>query len=108
MATEPETGVGSRRHQMFPTLTESELARVRQFGALRRYGKGERLFAAGEPSVGMFVVLQGHVTISQRDGMGHVVPITTHGRGQFSGEIAQLSGRPAWSTAMPMTMSRWC
>ena len=25
--------------------------------------------------------------------MGHVVPITTHGRGQFSGEVAQLSGR---------------
>ena len=95
MATEPETGVGSRRHQMFPTLTESEIARVSQFGALRRYVKGERLFAAGEPSPGMFVVLQGHVTASQRDGMGHVVPITTHGRGQFSGEVAQLSGRHA-------------
>ena len=93
MATEPETGVGSRRHQMFPTLTESEIARVSQFGALRRYVKGERLFAVGEPSPGMFVVLTGHVTVSQRDGMGHVVPITTHGRGQFSGEVAQLSGR---------------
>ncbi len=93
MATEPETGVGSRRHQMFPTLTESEIARVSQFGALRRFVKGDRLFAVGEPSPGMFVVLTGHVTVSQRDGMGHVVPITTHGRGQFSGEVAQLSGR---------------
>ena len=95
MTTEPEAGVGSRRHQMFPTLTESEIARVSQFGALRRYVKGERLFAAGEPTPGMFVVLQGHVTASQRDGMGHVVPTTTDGRGQFSGEVAQLSGRHA-------------
>jgi thioredoxin reductase (NADPH) len=78
---------------MFPTLTEAEMARVSQFGTLRRYSQGDRLFAAGEPGPGMFVVLKGHVSISQRDGMGHVVPITTHARGQFSGEIAQLSGR---------------
>ena len=78
---------------MFPTLTEAEIVRVSQFGSVRRYSQGERLFAAGEPGPGMFVVLKGHVSISQRDGMGHVVPITTHGRGQFSGEIAQLSGR---------------
>ncbi len=47
----------------------------------------------------MFVVLQGGVTMSQRDGLGRVVPITTAGRGQFLGRGAQLSGRPRWSTA---------
>ena len=78
---------------MFPTLTEAEIVRVSQFGTLRHYLQGERMFAAGERGPGMFVVLKGHVTISQRDGMGRIVPITTHGRGQFSGEIAQLSGR---------------
>ena len=31
----------------------------------------------------MFVVLQGTVTISQRDGLGHVAPIRTQSRGQF-------------------------
>jgi thioredoxin reductase (NADPH) len=93
MPADAEPGVLARRHQMFPTLTEAEIARVSQFGVMRRYSQGDRLFAAGEPGPGMFVVLKGHVSISQRDGMGHVVPITTHARGQFSGEIAQLSGR---------------
>lgn len=78
---------------MFPVLTETEIERVSRFGAVRHYARGTRLFAAGEPSPGMFVVLKGRVSISQRDGLGHVVPVTTHARGQFSGEVAQLSGR---------------
>jgi thioredoxin reductase (NADPH) len=38
-------------------------------------------------------VLKGVVAISQRDGLGHVVPVVRLGAGEFSGEIAQLSGR---------------
>jgi thioredoxin reductase (NADPH) len=77
---------------MFPVLTESEIARIGRFGTVRRYERGDRLFAAGEPGPGMFVVLKGVVAMSQRDGLGHVVPIGSHGPGEFSGEVAQLSG----------------
>ena len=87
--------VASRRHQMFPALTDAEIARIARFGQSRRYKAGERLFAAGEPGPGMFVVLKGTVAISQRDGLGRVVPIVRQGRGQFLAEIAQLSGRQA-------------
>ncbi len=83
----------SRRHQMFPALTEPEIARIRRFGTVQHYARGSRLFTAGEPSPGMFVILKGVVTISQRDGMGHVVPIVHQGHGQFLAEVAQLSGR---------------
>ena len=93
MKTDSQRGALSRSHQMFPALTEAEIERVSRFGTVRHYMQGARLFAAGEPSLGMFVVLRGHVSISQRDGLGHVVPITTYARGQFSGEVAQLSGR---------------
>src|SRR5262249_19650139 len=44
---------------------------------------------------GMFVVLSGHVTITQRDGLGHVAPIIDQGPGQFLADVGQLSGRPA-------------
>ncbi len=82
----------TRRHQMFPELTDAEMARIARFGSVRRYARGERLFAAGEPGPGMFVVLKGAVTVSQRDGLGHVVPIVRQHRGQFLAEVAQLSG----------------
>jgi thioredoxin reductase (NADPH) len=87
--------VASRRDQMFPVLTEPEIARIGRFGSVRRYERGARLFAAGEPGPGMFVVLKGVVAISQRDGLGHVVPIARQGPGQFLAEVAQLSGRHA-------------
>jgi len=87
--------LASRRHQMYPVLADDEIARIRRFGTLRRYTRGERLFAAGERSPGMFVVLEGSVRLSQRDGLGHVVPIASRDRGQFLAEVATLSGRHA-------------
>jgi thioredoxin reductase (NADPH) len=77
---------------MFPVLTEPEIARVSRFGSVQRYERGARLLAAGEASPGMLVVLVGVMALSQRDGLGHLVPIVRLGRGQFSGEVAQLSG----------------
>src|SRR5437773_5672592 len=84
--------VPTRRHQMFPALTEAEVARIRRFGTVRRYPRGTQLFAAGAPGPGMFVVLKGTVSITQRDGLGRVVPIAQQGPGQFLAEVAQLSG----------------
>lgn len=87
--------IETRRHQMFPALSAAEIERIRRFGSVRHYARGECLFRAGEPGPGMFVVLEGLVAITQRDGLGRVVPIQNQGPGQFLAEIAQLSGRPA-------------
>ncbi|WP_219219824.1 FAD-dependent oxidoreductase [Variovorax boronicumulans] len=87
--------VETRRHQMFPVLSDADIRRMRRFGSLRSYAQGECMFRAGEPGLGMFVLLAGTVAITQRDGLGHVVPIGQQGPGQFMAEIAQLSGRPS-------------
>ncbi|MET0445018.1 MAG: cyclic nucleotide-binding domain-containing protein, partial [Pseudorhodoplanes sp.] len=84
-----------RHDQTFPELTDAEIERMRRFGEIRRYRDGERLFETGRPGPGMFVVLAGHVVITQRDGLGHVTPVAEQGPGQFVAEIAQLSGRMA-------------
>src|SRR3954466_11509749 len=85
----------SRPEQTFPTLTSAEIERMRQFGELCTYAHGELLFETGKPGPGMFVVLNGHVAITQRDGLGHVTPVIDQGPGQFLAELSQLSGRPA-------------
>jgi thioredoxin reductase (NADPH) len=89
---DPPPEVAGRSHQIFPVLTDPEMARIGRFGTMQRYQRGARLFATGEPAPGMFVVLKGIVALSQRDGRGRVVPVVSLGRGQFSGEVAQLSG----------------
>ena len=93
--TEAPTELLSRRHQMFPLLTECEMGRIRRFGEVQHYGRGDYLFHAGRPSPGMFVVITGSVAITQRDGLGHVVPIVHQGPRQFLAEVGTLSGRPS-------------
>jgi thioredoxin reductase (NADPH) len=84
-----------RHEQTFPSLTPQEIARMRRFGDIRHYNHGDMMFETGKPGRGMFVILSGHVAITQRDGLGHVTPIIDQGPGQFLAEIGQLSGRVA-------------
>ncbi|WP_414709633.1 FAD-dependent oxidoreductase [Rhodopseudomonas sp.] len=84
-----------RHEQTFPSLTPAEIARMRRFGDLRHYHDGDTLFETGKTGPGMFVILEGHVAITQRDGLGHVTPVVEQGPGQFLGELGQLSNRYA-------------
>lgn len=95
MAEEAPSELLSRRHQMFPLLSDAEMDRMRRFGTLQTHAPGARLITAGEPGPGLFVVLAGVVAVSQRDGMGHVTPIVQHSRGHFMGEVGALSGKPS-------------
>src|SRR2546423_3455680 len=92
MVDDARIEVPTRRHQMFPALTDAEVARIKRFGTVQRYPRGTLLFAAGAPGPGMFVVLKGLVSITQRDGLGRIVPIVQQGPGQFLAEVGQLSG----------------
>src|ERR1700743_2041367 len=89
------TALFPRYEQTFPELTSQEIARMRRFGEIARYKDGEKLYETGKPGYGMFVVLSGHVAITQRDGLGHVTPVIDQGPGQFLAEVGQLSGRVA-------------
>src|SRR3982750_4259303 len=104
MGLDPATGIQTdvkpsamfpRHEQTFPALTAAEIGRMRRFGEMRSYRHGEKLFETGKPGPGMFVILSGHVAITQRDGLGKVTPVIDQGPGQFLAEIAQLSGRIA-------------
>jgi thioredoxin reductase (NADPH) len=87
--------IDTRRAQMFPVLTDAEIARVRRFGETRSFAAGEWLVKVGEAGRGLTVVLLGHVAISRHDSTGELAPIVTHGPGAFMGELAQLAGRPS-------------
>jgi thioredoxin reductase (NADPH) len=95
----PATGTGpsineTRRDQVFPVLDAAEVQRLHRFGEVRRYEAGEALWRIGEVGHGLTVVLTGQLAISQPEA-GQRRLIATHLPGEFLGEIAQLSGRPA-------------
>ena len=93
--TDASSALYKRAHQMYPQLDADEIARLRRFGTVRHFARGERLFSAGEAGPGMIVVESGRVTISLRDGLGHVRRTVRLGAGHFLAEIASLSGAPA-------------
>ena len=93
----------ARREQLLPKLTPAEIARLRRMGSVCRYSAGQRLFSAGEPSPGMFVILSGSVVVTRRDGLGHVTLIIEAEARQFLAELEDLSGRPALVDARALT-----
>jgi thioredoxin reductase (NADPH) len=105
--------IDTRRHQMFPVLDTLQMATAKRFasGPARSFGPGEVVFDVGERHVPTWLVLEGSIQIVRRDGLGHEVPVTLEGAGQFSGEVSQLSGRgsiaagragPEGCTALPI------
>ncbi|SEL27113.1 thioredoxin reductase (NADPH) [Nitrosovibrio tenuis] len=43
----------------------------------------------------MFVLLQGRILTTRKNGLGIEIPVVESGPGNFTGEVGQLSGRPA-------------
>src|SRR5665213_3183146 len=87
--------IDNRHDQAFPALAPAEVERLRRFGEVRTYETGACIAKTGEVTPGFFVVLAGEIAIKQRDSLGHEQLIVTHGAGNFMGELAQLTGRPA-------------
>jgi thioredoxin reductase (NADPH) len=94
-AGESTIDIAARRYQIFPVLSAADINRLRRFGTCRRWRDGELIFKAGREAPGMVTVLSGRIVLSRCDAMGHGAPITELGPGEFTAEVAQLSGRPA-------------
>jgi thioredoxin reductase (NADPH) len=86
--------VDDRRAQMFPRLTDAQMARVAAQGRRRAVRSGEILFEQGEIHRHLFVVISGRIDVMQSTIEGER-STATHESGQFSGEFDMLTGRPS-------------
>ena len=87
---------------MFLRFNDEQIARLSRFGEHRRYRSGDHVARVGDRGVGLKLVLSGKIEISQEKG-GERLHIVTHERGNFMGELAQLSGRPYLLDAVALT-----
>ena len=79
---------------MFPVLEAFEIERLRRFGEPRTYRADEMIAKAGEANHGLHLILSGTA-----DAMQHALSdpgevFVTLGPGNFTGELAHLSGQP--------------
>jgi thioredoxin reductase (NADPH) len=83
----------TRGDQMFLRFGDSEVARLARFGEPRSYKAGDMVVRRGEVGPGLMLILSGRVEVTRPEN-GKPLHIVTHERGNFMGELAQLSGRP--------------
>ena len=86
--------LSTTNEQAFPVLPDAAIQRVQKFGETKRFSAGDVLVAQGEPLERFFIVLDGEVTVEQKNGNDTNV-VARHGRGEFFGEVNSLSGRPS-------------
>src|SRR6185312_12247037 len=67
------------------------------------YGAGESVARVGEVPPGLQLILAGQLEVTQHGDSGKGEHIITHERGNFTGELAQLSGRPSLVDATALT-----
>src|SRR3984957_206567 len=90
-----------RKAQLFPTLTPRQRAFAIRFasGAARRFEAGEKVFDVGDRNAGVWLIAEGGIIATRRDGLGREQLFTTCGPGQFSGEISELGGQASLAAA---------
>jgi thioredoxin reductase (NADPH) len=87
--------IETRFHQMFPVLDAAQIAVARRFasGEAVRFKPREALFDVGQTNVPAWVILEGSVEITRRDGLNREQAVVTLSAGHIIGEISQLAGR---------------
>ena len=89
-----------------PVLDAAQLEVLRRYGTEHDTGAGEVLFADGDLTYDLFVVLAGEVRIVERHGQPGETVIASYGRSQFLGEIGLLTGQRAYLSAVAATAGR--
>ena len=92
MSSRPIPSALDARTQAFPTLSATQIDRIRALGKVRRVEAGEILFEPGETTLPFFVLLSGAMEIVQPSLNGERT-VATHGPGEFTGEMTMISGR---------------
>jgi thioredoxin reductase (NADPH) len=78
--------------QVFPTLSDSQLARISARGRSRLVEAGEILLSAGDAGDRFFIVVRGKLRVFRQSSRGEEL-VTLVLPGQFTGEASALSGR---------------
>ncbi len=83
-----------RLAQIVPTLTAAQIQFALRFasGPERRFAPDEKLLDVGDRDMAVWLVVEGSIVASRRDGLGREGIFATGGPGQFSGEVSDLAG----------------
>ncbi|MCW5964397.1 MAG: FAD-dependent oxidoreductase [Bryobacterales bacterium] len=80
--------------QAFPVLNETQIAAIAEFAQRKSYASGDVLYRAGEKEFKFYVIERGAIDIFDRSS-GEPRLLVTLQPGEFTGDLANLTGRPS-------------
>ncbi|MGB3633827.1 MAG: FAD-dependent oxidoreductase [Rubrobacteraceae bacterium] len=83
----------------FPTLSETQISFLRDYGVVNETEAGQVLFQEGDTTYDFVVILEGNVKIVENFGSEERT-IATHGAGRFLGEMNMLTGQAVYLSAV--------
>ena len=81
------------------SLSPEDVALIRSQGARRRFEAGTEVFHEGDPGDGLYIILEGSVSIVTRLPTGHSCQLSRMETGDYFGEMAVFDGEPRSATA---------
>src|SRR6195256_6789079 len=80
--------------QIVPTLTPAQIQFALRFasGPAQYFAPDEKLLDVGDRNMAVWLVVEGSIIATRRDGLGRERIFATGGPGQFSGEVSDLAG----------------
>ncbi len=103
---EPVEGVALLEAGRFPVLDDAQLEILRHYGSEQEVAADEVLFAEGDESYDLIVVLEGEIAIVPKAARPQDPAIAALGPRQFLGEISLLTGQRAFLGAVARTAGR--
>jgi thioredoxin reductase (NADPH) len=94
------------RPDLRPLLGESQLTVLRRYATEHSIVHGEVLFADGDKTYDLIVLLVGDVKIVDHYGRPDEIEIITYGPREFIGEMSLLTGQTAYLTAVAISDGR--
>jgi thioredoxin reductase (NADPH) len=102
----PQVAPPPENPDLRPLLGESQLTTLGGYGSEHRVAKGEVLFADGDQTYDLIVVLEGGIEIVEHHGQPDEFVIVTYGPREFVGEMGLLTGQTVYLSAVATTDGR--
>lgn len=85
---------------IFSELRPKELNEIEKIIHRREYKKGEPIFRMGDPGLGMYIIINGSVSIVEEDEAGNTTTLAVLKDGAFFGDLALLDEAPRSASAI--------
>jgi CRP-like cAMP-binding protein len=90
---------------IFSDLTPKELPEVEKIVHQRKYKKNETIIHAGDPGLGMYIIVKGSVEIQEEDEKGDKKTLAKLTDGSFFGDMALLDEDPRSASVIALVDS---